>query len=251
MVRGVENPIATLRSRPPAGRGHVLESRSTIRPRVVYTLAEFRTRSAASRALPPERPLRRQVSPESRARPNRVDPVRIDEGPVTAWAVSPSSATRRSATPPARASQTTERAFPPFHDRRTYDPDRLTLDQELLRFSTRPAATRFQLVSAVAELTPDGTTSSSPSRERARSTGSAKSPSSRLARPPARPLEACPGPGPGETYNADQVEGHPSLTDEVGGSATPSSRSSPGPRRTSMPSLSTHLRGPRGQRSYF
>lgn len=164
VVRVVENPIINRIAFEGNRRleDSVLESEVQLRPRVVYTRA--RVQNAVSRIL---ELYRRNGRYAARVEPkiieldqNRVDLVfEIDEGPVTGVGgiafignENFSDSTLRGVI------QTTESAWYRFFTADdTYDPDRLAFDQELLRrFYAARGYADFQVVSAVAELTPDG-----------------------------------------------------------------------------------------------
>ncbi len=140
----------------------VLEAEIQLRPRVVYTRARVQT--AVNRILELYRRSGRfgaRVDPKIiELEQNRVDLVfEIDEGPVTKVTgitfignESFSDSTLRGVI------QTREAAWYRFlTSDDTYDPDRVAFDQELLRrFYLARGFAEFVVVSAVAELTPDG-----------------------------------------------------------------------------------------------
>jgi outer membrane protein insertion porin family len=138
-----------------------LEAETTLRPRVVYTRS--RVQSDVRRILTLYRRTGRfaaTVEPEIIQLPdNRVDLVfAIDEGPATG--VESIRFIGNGVYSDARLREvirTRESAWWRFlATEDTYDPDRLALDQELLRrFYLSRGYADFQVVSAVAELTPD------------------------------------------------------------------------------------------------
>jgi outer membrane protein insertion porin family len=164
VVKVVENPIINRIAFEGNKRldNKMLEAEIQLRPRVVYTRA--RVQNAVSRIL---ELYRRNGRFAARVEPkiieldqNRVDLVfEINEGPVTGVGgiafignEAFSDSTLRGVI------QTRESAWYRFFTSDdTYDPDRLSFDQELLRrFYAARGYADFQVVSAVAELTPDG-----------------------------------------------------------------------------------------------
>ncbi|MCB1969301.1 MAG: outer membrane protein assembly factor BamA [Geminicoccaceae bacterium] len=140
----------------------VLESEVQIRPRVVYTRARVQT--AVSRILELYRRNGRyaaQVNPKIiELDQNRVDLVfEIEEGPETKVAgISFIGNEKFSDNTLRGVIETKESAFwRILSSADTYDPDRLAFDQELLRrFYLERGYAEFAVVSAIAELTPDG-----------------------------------------------------------------------------------------------
>lgn len=164
VVRVVENPIINRIAFEGNRRleDSVLEAEVQLRPRVVYTRA--RVQNAVSRIL---ELYRRNGRYAARVEPkiieldqNRVDLVfEIDEGPVTGVGGIAFIGNEQFSDSTLRGViQTTESAWYRFFTADdTYDPDRLAFDQELLRrFYAARGYADFQVVSAVAELTPDG-----------------------------------------------------------------------------------------------
>jgi outer membrane protein insertion porin family len=164
VVRVVENPIINRIAFEGNRRleDNVLESEIQLRPRVVFT--RQRVQEAVQRILEIYRRLGRysaRVEPQIiELDQNRVDLVfEIEEGPVTTIGgitfvgnESFSASTLRSVI------QTRESAWYRFLSTDdTYDPDRLAFDQERLRrFYRARGFADFAVVSAIAELTPDG-----------------------------------------------------------------------------------------------
>jgi outer membrane protein insertion porin family len=164
VVRVVENPIINQIAFEGNRRleDNVLEAEIQLRPRVVYTRA--RVQNAVSRIL---ELYRRNGRYAAKVEPkiieldqNRVDLVfEIDEGPVTGVGGIAFIGNERFSDSTLRGViQTTESAwYRLFTTDDTYDPDRVAFDQELLRrFYAARGYADFQVVSAVAELTPDG-----------------------------------------------------------------------------------------------
>ncbi|MCB1884450.1 MAG: outer membrane protein assembly factor BamA [Geminicoccaceae bacterium] len=164
VVRVVENPIINRI----AFEGNLrlddaqLGDEVQLRPRVVYTRA--RVQSAVSRILELYRRNGRyaaKVEPKIiRLDQNRVDLVfEIEEGPLTKVAGISFIGNKAFSDGKLRGVvQTTEEAWYRFlSSTDTYDPDRLAFDQELLRrFYLERGYAEFAVVSAIAELTPDG-----------------------------------------------------------------------------------------------
>ncbi len=164
VVQVVENPIINRIAFEGNRRldDEVLEAEVQLRPRVVFTRA--RVQAAVSRILELYRRNGRyaaSVEPQIiELDQNRVDLVfEIEEGPLTRIAgvtfignESFSDSTLRSVI------ETRERAWYRFFGTAdTYDPDRLAFDQELLRrFYLARGYVEFQVISALAELTPEG-----------------------------------------------------------------------------------------------
>lgn len=164
LVKVVENPIINRIAFEGNKRleTKVLESEIQLRPRVVYTRA--RVQNAVSRILELYRRNGRyaaQVEPKIiELDQNRVDLVfEINEGPVTGVGgisfignVEFSDSTLRGVI------ETKESVWYRFFGTSdTYDPDRLNFDEELLRrFYNARGFADFQVVSAIAELTPNG-----------------------------------------------------------------------------------------------
>jgi outer membrane protein insertion porin family len=164
VVKVVENPIINRIAFEGNKRldDKTLEAEIQLRPRVVYTRA--RVQNAVSRIL---ELYRRNGRYAARVEPkiieldqNRVDLVfEINEGPVTGVAGIAFIGNERFSDSTLRGViQTRESAWYRFFTSDdTYDPDRLSFDQELLRrFYNARGFADFQVVSAVAELTPDG-----------------------------------------------------------------------------------------------
>ncbi len=164
VVKVVENPIINRIAFEGNKRldTKVLESEIQLRPRVVYTRA--RVQNAVTRIL---ELYRRNGRYAAKVEPkiieldqNRVDLVfEINEGPITGIGginfignENYSDSTLRGVI------ETKESAWYRFFGTSdTYDPDRLNFDQELLRrFYNARGYADFQVVSAIAELTPDG-----------------------------------------------------------------------------------------------
>jgi outer membrane protein insertion porin family len=164
VVKVVENPIINRIAFEGNKRleDDVLEAEIQLRPRVVYTRA--RVQNAVSRIL---ELYRRNGRYAAKVEPkiieldqNRVDLVfEINEGPVTGVGGIAFIGNEKFSDSTLRGViQTTESAwYRLLTSDDTYDPDRLAFDQELLRrfYSARGYAD-FQVVSAIAELTPDG-----------------------------------------------------------------------------------------------
>ena len=164
VVKVVENPIINRIAFEGNKRleDKVLEAEIQLRPRVVYTRA--RVQNAVNRVL---ELYRRNGRYAAKVEPkiieldqNRVDLVfEIDEGPVTGiGGIAFVGNAKFSDSTLRGVIQTRESAwYRLFGSEDTYDPDRLTFDQELLRrFYAARGYADFQVVSAVAELTPDG-----------------------------------------------------------------------------------------------
>ncbi|MCX8100326.1 MAG: outer membrane protein assembly factor BamA [Geminicoccaceae bacterium] len=164
VIEVVENPIvnriAFEGNR--ALQDSVLEAEVALRPRQVYTRA--RVQEAVTRILDLYRRSGRfsaRVEPKIiELEQNRVDLVfEIDEGPVTRVRGISFIGNEAFADSTLRgAIQTVETAWwRLFTSDDTYDPDRLEVDKELLRrFYLARGYADFQVISAVAELTPDG-----------------------------------------------------------------------------------------------
>lgn len=227
LVRVVENPIINRIAFEGNRRleDSVLEAEVQLRPRVVYTRA--RVQNAVSRIL---ELYRRNGRYAARVEPkiieldqNRVDLVfEIDEGPVTGVGGIAFIGNEQFSDSTLRGViQTTETAwYRLFTSDDTYDPDRLSFDQELLRrFYAARGYADFQVVSAVAELTPDGqeffitfTVEEGPQY-----TFGDVAVEASLRDLTAAQLEAFVQTKSGEIYNADQIEATiQALTDEVG-----------------------------------
>jgi outer membrane protein insertion porin family len=164
VVRVVENPIINRIAFEGNQRleDSVLEAEVQLRPRVVYTRA--RVQNAVSRIL---ELYRRNGRYAAKVEPkiieldqNRVDLVfEINEGPVTGVGGITFIGNEQFSDSTLRGViQTEESAWYRFFGTDdTYDPDRLAFDQELLRrFYNARGYADFQVVSAIAELTPDG-----------------------------------------------------------------------------------------------
>lgn len=164
VVRVVENPIINRIAFEGNRRldDETLEAEIQLRPRVVYTRA--RVQNAVNRILELYRRNGRyaaEVEPKIiELDQNRVDLVfEIDEGPVTGVGGIAFIGNEQFSDSTLRGViQTRESAwYRLFTSDDTYDPDRLAFDQELLRrFYAARGYVDFQVVSAVAELTPDG-----------------------------------------------------------------------------------------------
>lgn len=164
VVRVVENPIINRIAFEGNKRleDDVLEAEVQLRPRVVYTRA--RVQNAVNRILELYRRNGRyaaKVEPKIIELPqNRVDLVfEINEGPVTGVGGITFIGNEQFSDGTLRGViQTTESAWYRFFTSDdTYDPDRLAFDQELLRrFYLARGYADFQVVSAIAELTPAG-----------------------------------------------------------------------------------------------
>ncbi len=164
VVRVVENPIINRIAFEGNKRldTSVLESEIQLRPRVVYTRA--RVQNAVNRIL---ELYRRNGRYAAKVEPkiieldqNRVDLVfEITEGPTTGvGGISFIGNNEFSDSTLRGVIQTRESAWYRFLSTDdTYDPDRVSFDEELLRrFYNARGYADFQVVSAVAELTPDG-----------------------------------------------------------------------------------------------
>jgi outer membrane protein insertion porin family len=203
----------------------VLTNEIQLRPRVVYTRA--RVQNAVSRIL---ELYRRNGRYAARVEPkiieldqNRVDLVfEVNEGPRTGVAGINFIGNEKFSDSTLRgAIQTTESAWYKFlTSDDTYDPDRLQLDQEMLRrFYLARGYADFQVASAVAELTPDGddffitfTVEEGPQYR----FGQVKL-ESRISDLGTDQLQQFVQTKQGDVYNADQVEQTiQKLTDEVG-----------------------------------
>lgn len=216
VIRVVENPIINRIAFEGNRRleDSVLESEIQLRPRVVYS--RQRVQEAVQRILEIYRRLGRysaRVDPKIiKLDQNRVDLVfEIEEGPVTSVGgitfignESFSASTLRSVI------QTRESAWYRFlSSDDTYDPDRLAFDQERLRrFYLARGHADFAVVSAIAELTPDG-------REFFITFTLDEGPvykfgvidvSSRVPDVPVEELKALVETREGEIYNADEIE---------------------------------------------
>ncbi|MEK0081635.1 outer membrane protein assembly factor BamA [Benzoatithermus flavus] len=164
VVKVVENPIINRIAFEGNKRldDKTLEAEIQLRPRVVYTRA--RVQNAVNRIL---ELYRRNGRYAAKVEPkiieldqNRVDLVfEISEGPVTRVGGIAFIGNEKFSDSTLRGVvQTKESAWYRFFTSDdTYDPDRLSFDQELLRrFYYARGYADFQVVSAVAELTPDG-----------------------------------------------------------------------------------------------
>jgi outer membrane protein insertion porin family len=164
VVKVVENPIINRIAFEGNKRldTKVLEAEIQLRPRVVYTRA--RVQNAVSRIL---ELYRRNGRYAAKVEPkiieldqNRVDLVfEINEGPTTGVGGIAFIGNEQFSDSTLRGVvQTRESAWYRFLSTDdTYDPDRVTFDEELLRrFYTARGYADFQVVSAIAELTPDG-----------------------------------------------------------------------------------------------
>jgi outer membrane protein insertion porin family len=227
IVRVVENPIINRIAFEGNRRldDSVLEAEIQLRPRIVYTRA--RVQNAVNRILELYRRSGRfaaVVEPKViELDQNRVDLVfEITEGPITRVGgisfignESFSDSTLRSVI------QTKETAWYRFLTTDdTYDPDRLNFDQELLRrFYLARGHAQFSVVSAIAELTPDGqqffitfTLEEGPVFNFGEINVE-----SRLRDLPAEELTQFLGTTSGTVYNADQIESTVQrFTDETG-----------------------------------
>ncbi len=164
VVKVVENPIINRIAFEGNRRleDDVLEAEVQLRPRVVFTRA--RVQAAVTRILELYRRNGRyaaSVDPKIiELDQNRVDLVfEIEEGPLTKVAgISFIGNTSFSANTLRGVIETKEAAWYRFFSSSdTYDPDRLAFDQELLRrFYLERGYLEFQVVSAQAELTPEG-----------------------------------------------------------------------------------------------
>lgn len=227
VVRVSENPIINRIAFEGNRRleDEVLEAEIQLRPRVVYTRA--RVQNAVSRILELYRRNGRyaaEVEPKIiELDQNRVDLVfEINEGPVTGvGGISFIGNEAFSDSTLRGAIQTTESAWYRFLTTDdTYDPDRLAFDQELLRrFYLARGYADFQVVSAIAELTPDGqeffitfTVEEGPQY-----TVGNVAVNTTLRDLGTEQLQAVVQTETGEVYNADEVENTVQrLTDEVG-----------------------------------
>ena len=140
----------------------VLESElQLLAPRRVHALARAERGQSDPRAIPAQRPLRGDRRAKVIELPqNRVDLVfEINEGPLTKVARIVFIGNREFDDGDLRdVIQTREAAWYRFlTSDDTYDPDRLAFDQELLRFYLARGYADFNVRSAIAELTPDGT----------------------------------------------------------------------------------------------
>lgn len=164
LVKVVENPIINRIAFEGNKRleTKVLESEIQLRPRVVYTRA--RVQNAVSRIL---ELYRRNGRYAAKVEPkiieldqNRIDLVfEIDEGPVTGVGGISFIGNEQFSDSTLRGVIETKESvwYRFFGTSDTYDPDRLNFDQELLRrFYNARGYADFQVVSAIAELTPDG-----------------------------------------------------------------------------------------------
>lgn len=164
VVKVVENPIINRVAFEGNNRveDKVLESEIQLRPRTVYT--RTRVQSDVKRILDVYRRSGRfaaTVEPAVIKRPqNRVDLVfEIDEGPLTGIKTITFIGNREFSDSKLRGViQTTESAwYKVFSTDDSYDPDRLTFDQELLRrFYLSEGYADFRVLSSVAELAPEG-----------------------------------------------------------------------------------------------
>ncbi|MFO1046431.1 MAG: outer membrane protein assembly factor BamA [Geminicoccaceae bacterium] len=203
----------------------VLESEIQLRPRVVYTRA--RVQNAVNRIL---ELYRRNGRYAAKVEPkiieldqNRVDLVfEISEGPTTGvGGISFIGNEAYSDSTLRGVIQTRETAWYRFlTSDDTYDPDRVSFDEELLRrFYNARGYADFQVISAVAELTPDGksffitfTVEEGPQYK----FGEVKVDTT-LEALGVEQLERLVETESGETYDADEVEATiQALTDEVG-----------------------------------
>jgi outer membrane protein insertion porin family len=227
IVRVVENPIINRIAFEGNDRldDQTLEAEIQLRPRIVYTRS--RVQNAVNRILELYRRNGRfgaSVEPKIiELDQNRVDLVfEITEGPLTRVGgitfignESFSDSTLRGVI------QTKETAwYRLLTTDDTYDPDRLTFDQELLRrFYLARGYAQFNVVSAIAELTPDGEEFfiTFTLEEGPLFSFGAIAIDSQLRDLSAEQLEQFLQTESGEVYNADQIEGTvQSLTDEVG-----------------------------------
>ena len=203
----------------------VLESEIQLRPRVVYTRA--RVQNAVNRIL---ELYRRNGRYAAKVEPkiieldqNRVDLVfEISEGPTTGVGgisfignEAYSDSTLRGVV------QTRETAWYRFlTSDDTYDPDRVSFDEELLRrFYNARGYADFQVISAVAELTPDGKSFfiTFTVEEGPQYTFGEVKVDTTLEALGVEQLERLVETESGETYDADEVEATiQALTDEVG-----------------------------------
>ena len=164
LVKVVENPIINRIAFEGNKRleTKVLESEVQLRPRVVYTRA--RVQNAVGRILELYRRNGRyaaQVEPKIiELDQNRVDLVfEINEGPVTGVGGISFIGNEQFSDSTLRGVIETKESvwYRFFGTSDTYDPDRLNFDEELLRrFYNARGFADFQVVSAIAELTPDG-----------------------------------------------------------------------------------------------
>ncbi|MGE3290967.1 MAG: outer membrane protein assembly factor BamA [Geminicoccaceae bacterium] len=227
VVRVTENPIINRIAFEGNKRldTKVLESEIQLRPRVVYTRA--RVQNAVNRIL---ELYRRNGRYAAKVEPkiieldqNRVDLVfEISEGPTTGIGgiafignEAYSDSTLRGVI------QTRETAWYRFlSSDDTYDPDRLSFDEELLRrFYNARGYADFQVISAVAELTPDGKSFyiTFTLEEGPQYTFGEVKVDTTLEDLGVEQLERLVATESGETYDADEVEATiQALTDEVG-----------------------------------
>lgn len=227
LVKVVENPIINRIAFEGNKRldDKTLESEIQLRPRVVYTRA--RVQNAVNRIL---ELYRRNGRYAAKVEPkiieldqNRVDLVfEIDEGPITGIGGITFIGNKKFSDSTLRGViQTRETAwYRLFTSDDTYDPDRVAFDQELLRrFYAARGYVDFQVVSAVAELTPDGkqfyltiTIEEGPQYKFGK-----VSVDTTLHSLDAASLQRFVATKEGEIYNADLVEATiQALTDEVG-----------------------------------
>jgi outer membrane protein insertion porin family len=227
VVNVVENPIINRIAFEGNSRldDQTLEAEIQLRPRVVFTRSRVQT--AVTRLLDLYRRNGRYgavVEPKViNLDQNRVDLVfEINEGPETKVSAITFIGNDTFSDDTLRGViQTRESAWYRFLTTDdTYDPDRLNFDQELLRrFYLARGYAEFNVVSAIAELTPDGnsffitfTVEEGPEYKFGRIEID-----SRLKDLTPEQLQSFVQGAEGETYNADQVEGTvQALTDEVG-----------------------------------
>ena len=227
VVAVVENPIINRIAFEGNSRldDKTLEAEIQLRPRVVYTRS--RVQNAVTRIL---ELYRRNGRFGARVEPkiieldqNRVDLVfEITEGPVTRVSGITFIGNEQFSDSTLRGViQTRESAWYRFlTSDDTYDPDRLSFDQELLRrFYLARGYAEFTVVSAVAELTPDGNAFfiTFTVEEGPQYNFGAVAIDSRLRDLTNEQLQEFVQAREGTTYNADQVESTiQRLTDEVG-----------------------------------
>ncbi len=227
VVAVVENPIINRIAFEGNSRldDKTLEAEVQLRPRVVYTRS--RVQNAVNRILELYRRNGRfgaSVEPKIiELDQNRVDLVfEINEGPVTRVGGITFIGNEQFSDSTLRGViQTRESAWYRFlTNDDTYDPDRVNFDQELLRrFYLARGYAEFTVVSAIAELTPDGNAFfiTFTVEEGPQYNFGAISIDSRLRDLTADELQQFVEPREGTVYNADQVESTVQrLTDEVG-----------------------------------
>lgn len=227
VVRVVENPIINRIAFEGNRRidSKTLEAEIQLRPRIVYTRS--RVQNAVNRILELYRRSGRfgaSVEPKIiELDQNRVDLVfEITEGPLTrVRGISFIGNETFSDSTLRGVIQTKETAWYRFLTTDdTYDPDRLNFDQELLRrFYLARGFAQFNVVSAVAELTPDGTAFfiTFTLEEGPQFNFGEIAIDSRLRDLPAEELQRFLQTSSGTVYNADQIEATVQrITDEVG-----------------------------------